>query len=118
MTYDMSWGDTMKSLVYLAISFLLTSVALAGEIYGTIEDSGKPVSAGVKVEVAAAGNTYTGETDKFGAYHVFTKDKGKCTLTVHYKDQKPAAAIFSYEKATRYDWALETEDGKLVLKRK
>jgi len=108
----------MRSLVFLVFSLLAASAALAGEIYGTISDAGKPVSAGVKVEVAAAGNTYTGETDKFGAYHVFAKDKGKCTLTVHYKDQKPAAAIFSYEKATRYDWALETEDGKLVLKRK
>jgi hypothetical protein len=108
----------MKSLGFLLFSLFAASAALAGEIYGTISEGGKPVSAGVKVEVAAAGNTYTGETDKFGAYHVFAKDKGKCTLTVHYKDQKPAAAIFSYEKATRYDWTLETADGKLVLKRK
>ena len=108
----------MKSLIVVAFSFFMASAALAGEIYGTIADAGKPVSAGVKVEVTAAGNTYTGETDKFGTYHVFAKDKGKCTLTVYYKDQKPAASIFSYEKATRYDWTVETADGKLTLKRK
>ena len=109
----------MKSLVFVVFSFFLGSAALAGEIYGTIEDAGKPVSAGVKVEVTAAGNTYTGDTDKFGAYHVFAKDKGKCTLAVHLKGQKPAASIFSYEKATRYDWIVETaNDGTLTLKRK
>ncbi len=109
----------MKSLISVALSFLFTaSAALDGEIYGTISDAGKPVSAGVKVEVAAGENTYTGETDKNGTYHVFAKDKGKCTLTIYYKGQKPAAAIFSYDKATRYDWAVETADDKLVIKRK
>jgi hypothetical protein len=108
----------MKLLVFVAFGFFMASAALAGEIYGTIADAGKPVSAGVKVEVTAAGNTYTGETDKFGTYHVFVKDKGKCTLTVSYNSQKPTASIFSYEKATRYDWNVETADGKLILKRK
>jgi hypothetical protein len=111
--------ETMKLLASVAFGFFVIagSAALAGEIYGTITDAGKPVPAGVKVEVTAAGNAYTGETDKFGTYHVFAKDKGKCTLTVYYKDEKPAASIFSYEKATRYDWTVETADGKLTLKR-
>ena len=94
------------------------SAAIAGEIYGAIMDSGKPVPAGVKVEVAIAGKIYSGETDKFGTYHVQASDKGKGTLTANYKDQKPAAEIFSYERPTRYDWTVETVDGKLVLKRK
>jgi hypothetical protein len=110
----------MKSVTFAVFGFFLfaASAAMAGEVYGTITDAGKPVPAGVKVEVTAGGNTYTGETDKFGTYHVFAKEKGKCTLTVYYKDQKPSASIFSYEKATRYDWTVETEDGKLTLKRK
>jgi hypothetical protein len=116
MIYAME--GTMKSMIVVAFSLLVASVALAGEIYGTISDAGKPVPAGVKVVVNAGENTYTGETDKFGAYHVFAQDKGKCTLTVHYKDQKLAVAIFSYEKATRYDWTVETVDNKLTLKRK
>jgi hypothetical protein len=110
--------EMMKSLVFFVFSFFLAATALAGEIYGTISEAGKPVSAGVKVEITIAENSYTGETDKFGTYHVFAKEKGKCTLTVYYKGQKPAASIFSYEKATRYDWTVETaEDGKLNLKR-
>jgi len=109
----------MKSLIVVLFSLLMASAALAGEIYGTITDAGKPVPAGVKVEVTAAGNTYSAETDEYGTYHVFAKDKGKCTLTVSYKGQKPAASIFSYEKATRYDWTVEADaDGKLTLKRK
>jgi len=109
---------TMKSLIVVAFSLIMASAALAGEIFGTISEAGKPVPAGIKVEVTAGDKTYTGETDKFGTYHVFAQDKGKCTLTVHYNDQKPAASIFSYEKATRYDWTVETIDSKLTLKRK
>ena len=108
----------MRSLIFLTFIFYAASAVLAGEVYGTIVDAGKPIPAGIKVEVTAAGNSYSGDTDKFGTYHVFANDKGKCTLTVYYKDQKPAATIFSYEKATRYDWTLETVDGKLTLKRK
>jgi len=108
----------MKSLLVFAFVVLAASVASAGEIYGTVTDAGKPVAAGIKIEIAAAGKTYSGETDKFGSYHIFVSDKGKCRLTIHYKDQKPDADIFSYEKAMRYDWMIETVDGKLTLKRK
>ncbi len=108
----------MRPLILLTFIFCVACTALAGEIYGTIEEAGKPVPAGIKVEVTAAANNYSGETDKFGSYHVFANDKGKCVLTVYYKDQKPTATIFSYEKATRYDWTLETADGKVTLKRK
>ena len=108
----------MKPLICLWIISLAASFAMAGEIYGTIVDGGKPVPAGVKVEVTIAGKSFTGETDKFGTYHVFAADKGKGTLTAYYKDNKPSADIFSYEKAMRYDWTVETVDGKPALKRK
>jgi hypothetical protein len=110
--------ETMKSVTFLVFIFFMTSVAFAGEIFGTIVDAGKPVQAGVKVEVTVGGKSFTGETDKFGTYHVFAAEKGKGTLAAHYKNQKPSADIFSYEKATRYDWTVETVDGKLTLKRK
>jgi hypothetical protein len=108
----------MKVLMLIMSLLLAASLAVAGEIYGTITDSDKPVPAGTKVEVAVAGNSYTGETDNFGTYHVFAKDKGKGTLKVFYKDQTPTADIFSYDKSTRYDWTVDNAGGKLGLKRK
>jgi hypothetical protein len=109
----------MKAIVFFGWICISASFALAGEIYGTITDSGKPVPAGVKVGIAAAGNQYSGETDKFGAYHVFVNEKGKVALTVHYQDKTTAAdSVFSYDKATRYDWNIEVVDGKMTLKRK
>jgi hypothetical protein len=109
----------MKTLICFGLICISASFAMAGEIYGTITDAGKPLPAGVKVEIAAAGNQYSGETDKFGAYRVVVNEKGKVALTVHYKDQKPAAdSVFSYDKATRYDWNIEIVDGKMTLKRK
>jgi hypothetical protein len=108
----------MKALIFLGTICLSASYALAGEIYGTITDSGKPVAAGIKVEIATAANKYTGETDKTGDYHVFVSDKGKAALTVSYKDQKPFTSVFSYDKSTRYDWDIIIVDGKMTLKRK
>jgi hypothetical protein len=91
---------------------------MAGEIFGTIIDAGKPVPEGTKIEVTIAGKTFAGATDKFGTYHVQAAEKGKGTLTAYYKNQKPGADIFSFDKATRYDYTVETADGKLTLKRK
>jgi hypothetical protein len=108
----------MKLLTCFMLVFWVTSAAIAGELYGTLTEAGKPIPAGVKIEIVVAGKGVAGETDKFGTYHIFTAEKGKGTLTANYKDQKPAAEIFSYEKATRYDWTVEVVDGKMVLKRR
>jgi hypothetical protein len=90
----------------------------AGELYGTITDGGKPIASGLKVEIAAAGTVYPTETDKFGSYRVFVKEKGKCTLTLHVRDQSPTVGLVSYDNSTRYDWILDTKDGKLSLRRR
>lgn len=108
----------MKSIICLLLFAFFTSAAMAGEIYGTILDSGKAVPAGVKVEVTVAGKSYTGTTDNLGAYHIFAAEKGKGTFTVYHNNQKPAADVFSFEKSTRYDWTIEVADGKPILKRK
>jgi hypothetical protein len=110
--------EIMKSLICLVFILSVTSLAGAGEIFGTIVDANKPVPEGTKIEVTVAGKSFTGATDKSGTYHVFAAEKGKGTLTAYYKDQKPTADLFSFEKATRYDYTVETVDGKLTLKRK
>lgn len=109
----------MKSTIIGALVLLLyASLAQAGEVFGTITDGGKPVAAGVKVEVAVAGKAYVAETDKFGSYRIVVKEKGKCTLTVHLRDQSPSVELFSYDRSTRYDWIVQSKDGKLSLQRK
>ena len=106
-----------SGLVLLGL-LLIASRMAAGELYGTITDGGKPVPPEVKIEIGASGNAYSTETDKFGSYRVFVKEKGKCTLTLHVRDQSPSVGLFSYDKSTRYDWILETKDGKLSLRRR
>jgi hypothetical protein len=98
--------------------FLMASSAIAGELYGTITEAGKPVAAGIKIEIVVAGKSVAGETDKFGTYHIFATEKGKGTLTANYRDQKLTVDIFSYDKSTRYDWTVEVVDGKMMLKRR
>lgn len=108
----------MKLLICVGIILSVASLAVAGEIFGTIADGGKAVPEGTKIEVTIAGKSFAGATDKTGTYHIFAAEKGKGTLTAYYKDQKPAADVFSFDKATRYDYVIETADGKMALKRK
>ncbi len=109
----------MKSTIAVLLALLFfASPLLAGEVFGTITEGNKPVAAGVKIEIGASGKTYAGQTDKFGSYRVIVKEKGKCTFTIRIKDQAPSVDLFSYDRATRYDWILETKDGKLSLRRK
>lgn len=109
----------MKSITLVLLTLLLfSSRAVAGEMYGTITEGGKPVAAGLKVEINAAGKIHAGETDKFGSYRIFVKEKGKCTLTLHIKGQLPSAELISFDKSNRYDWILEAKEGKLSLRRK
>jgi hypothetical protein len=106
-----------SGLVLLAL-LLPASRVTAGELYGTIADGGKPLAPGVKVEISAPDTAYSTVTDKFGSYRLFVKEKGKCTLTVSVRDQSPSVGLVSYDKSTRYDWILETKDGKLSLRRR
>jgi hypothetical protein len=111
----------MRSIA-VALLVLLFAVprATAGEVFGTVTDGGKPVPTGVKVVITApGGKTYAGETDKFGSYRIFVKEKGKCTITVTLKeDLAPEAELVSFDKSTRYDWVLVSEEGKTILRRK
>ncbi len=107
-------------------SFFLTLLVLpffavvtsAGELYGTITDGTRPIAAGAKVTIEASGKIYAAETDKFGSYRIFVKEKGKCVLTVHLKDRTASADLFSYDRSTRYDWILEVQNDKSQLRRK
>ncbi len=109
----------MKTGISVLLLLLLwTSPLLAGEVFGTITEGNKPVAAGTKLEIAISGKTYPAEIDKFGAYRVVLKEKGKGTLTVHIQNQSPSVDLFSYDRSTRYDWILDNKDGKLSLRRK
>jgi hypothetical protein len=109
----------MKSMSIALLAFvLLLSRAVAGELYGTISENGKPVAAALKLEIRMGEKVHTAQTDKFGSYRIVVREKGKCTLTLHVKDQSPSIELFSYDKSSRYDWILETKEGKLSLRRK
>ena len=57
-------------LVCIAATLILgfTSLALAGNVYGTITEAGKPIGPGVKLEVACGENKHGAA--KIGRAHV------------------------------------------------
>jgi hypothetical protein len=104
--------------VFLAMFCLAISctTALAGEIYGTVKEGGKPIKAGAKVEVKCAKGGYSAETDKLGSYRLFVPEQGKCTLSVKSGDVSPEMTVHSFEDSTRYNLVLEKKDGKSSLR--
>jgi hypothetical protein len=107
-----------RGCILLALTVGLTSLAFAGKIYGSLAEAGKPVTQGVKIQVACGANTYDAETDTQGAFSLFVKDKGKCLLKVAYQGQTPSMEINSYDGSVQYDLILEKQDGRYALKRK
>ena len=107
----------MKTLVALALMLVAVSTAaVAGEIYGTIQEQGKPVKDGVKVTVTCGEKSAAAQTDKNGAYRLFAAEEGKCTLTVQVGAEAPSVAIHSYADSARYNLVLEKKDGKYTLR--
>ena len=105
-------------LMFLMITLVFASVAVAGNVYGSITENGKPVGQGVKLEVSCGANKYNAETDANGTFKLFVKDQGKCTLKVGYQGQTPSFEINSFEGSVQYDLVLEKQGTQYTLKRK
>src|SRR2546425_2376369 len=107
------------SIAMAALQLVLAAApAVAGEIFGSIKADGKSVGKGAKLEIAAPSKSYGTETDNYGSYRMYVPEKGKCTLTVHYRGQKVSIPVYAYERSTRYDFSVERKDSLYVLKRK
>ena len=103
-------------LFLLVLAF--TTPAWAGKIAGSITEGGKPVAQGVKVDVTCGANTYSAQTDTYGAFNLFAKDTGKCVLKVTYQGQTPSIDINSFDNSVQYDLVLEKQGTQYALKRK
>ena len=103
-------------LLFVVLTF--NSLAVAGKIYGSVSEGGKPVAQGVKVEVACGGNNYAAQTDAYGSFKLFVPDKGKCLLKVNHQGQAPSIEINSYDGSVQYDLILEKQGAQYTLRRK
>jgi hypothetical protein len=107
----------MKRILVLLVTILgFPTVAVAGEIYGTIKEEGKPAKEGLKVTVACGEKSIAGATDKNGSYRLFASEEGKCTLTVQVGSEAPSTAVHSYADSARYNLVLSKKDGKYTLR--
>jgi len=102
----------------MGLALVFAAPAFAGKIYGSITEGGKPIAQGVKVEVTCGSNSYSAQTDSYGAFNIFATDKGKCALKVYYQGQTPSFEVNSYDNAVQYDLVLEKQGAQYTLKRK
>ena len=111
--------SALLSIAMAALQLAIAAApALAGEIFGSIRAEGKAVGKGMKIEIAAPSKSYGAETDNYGSYRIYVPEKGKCTLTVQYRQKKVSIPVYSYERSTRYDFSIDRKDSLYVLKRK
>ncbi len=109
----------MKMVIAASVLILFcAALAAAGNVYGTVTENGKAVAQGVKLEVTCGANKYNAETDANGAFKLFVKDQGKCSLAVSYQGQSPSMDINSFEGSVQYDLVLEKQGAQYTLKRK
>jgi hypothetical protein len=107
----------MKKLVLLgALGFGFP--LFGGQIFGTLTEGGKAVGKGVEVAVDCSGEQVKGTTDNFGAYRLNVQKTGRCTLTLTYKGQNPAATIAALSEPVSADFELQMQDGKYKLVRR
>ena len=107
-----------RAYIFIVIILGFASQAVAGKIYGSITEGGKPVAQGVKVQVTCGSNNYDSQTDAYGAFNVFATDTGKCLLKVSYQGQTPSIEINSFDGSVQYDLILEKQGAQYTLKRK
>lgn len=106
----------MRILAPAGLFVFLSSTAVAGHIYGTLRQGGKPLPAGQKVELLQCGDVKPAQTDHNGAYRLFVKATGKCQLVVTFNGRY-TGEVFSYPQPTAYDFDLPS-DGSQQLKRR
>jgi hypothetical protein len=91
--------------------------SLAGEIYGTIKENGKPVEKGIPVLITLAADRVVNQTDEFGGYRIFVPQVGPCRMDIFFKGKPISYPIQSYTKPIRLDLVLENTNGTYTLKR-
>jgi hypothetical protein len=108
----------MRVINALIITLMASlSLALGGEIYGTVKENGKPIKAGVRVLIVVNDTSCETTTDQKGAYSINMPQRGKGQITVCYEGQTPSHPIYSTTESARYDLTLLIQDGKYYLKR-
>lgn len=107
----------MKQSLLACITLLCTLPAWAGEIYGTLFESGKPLGASAHVKISIGGKAYQGTSGRDGSYRLYIPDKGRGELKVQVGNQSAIITVFSSDSSVRYDLSLQRQDGKLTLQR-
>ena len=106
-----------KTLTWMIVCVCALPLS-GGQIFGTLTEGGKAIASGVEVLVDCSGEQAKGKTDNFGAYRVTVQKTGRCTLTLTYKGQTPAATIASLSGPVSADFELQVQDGKYRLVRR
>ena len=106
-------------LLVLVLLCLCPGPTLAGQVYGTLRESDRPVGQNIRVEAVCGNSTYSAVTDNSGVYRLFARETGKCTIRAYYQNQSPQAVIDSYPNPAHYDFDLIRQaNGQYELRRR
>jgi hypothetical protein len=91
--------------VCLTLLLLLSSMAYAGQILGSVTTSGKGLS-GAGIQVTCGGSAIPGSTASDGSYRINVPQQGQCTFTLVGYAGAPSAIVFSNPNPSHYDFEL------------
>ena len=112
----------MKTIWMILLVLMWTVPALAGKIYGTIRENGRPVGPGVVIQIIVEGKVaYETETDRNGTYRLYVREIGTFEIKIRddnrYRDAVPPIPVHSYQKAVRFNLVIVREEDRFVLRR-
>jgi hypothetical protein len=87
------------------LTICLSSVATAGQVYGTIFHNNQPLP-GSPVALNCSGEQANNVTDTTGVYRLYVKATGSCTLTFEPQGRNAQGSLYSYDRPTEYDFDL------------
>ena len=95
----------MRTAICALLMLSFGGAVSAGQVYGTIVQNGQPLRR-APVELRCSGETASDVTDDDGVYRLFVRATGSCQFVVEPKGRNVAAAIYSYDRPTGYNFDL------------
>ena len=107
----------MRTAICALLMLSFGAAVSAGQLYGTIVQNGRPLRQ-APVELRCGGETASDVTDDDGVYRLFVRATGRCQFVVEPKGRNAAAAIYSYDRPTAYNFDLISRNGRWELERR
>ena len=102
---------------FIFLGLALAPMMVAGNVYGTIRESNRPLS-GIPVVMTCGRERVPGKTDGEGVYRVFARATGACQLVVDLPNRRISAPVYSFDRPTAYNFDVVRDGNNWILRKR